>query len=453
VIPARRSSAPILLALLALPLYFISLGNVGIIGPDEARYAAIGIEMAQSADWITPRLWGEVWLEKPPLTYWLVAIGQWSGLAPEVASRCCMALLSLAYLIFQFFALQRLFGERAAWFATAPLATSAGWVVYSQFALTDLPMSVALGVAWLVFAQWLEEDSAKPPWAAGALLGMAVLAKGLLPLALFLPALWLSRTRWRALLWLTLPFLLVAGPWYGLMFSTHGEQFWQEFFVRHHFQRFTSEAVQHVQPFWFYLAVLPGIIFPWSGFVFALRWPRAMKPAEKLLLWSFVFGLLFLSASRNKLPGYILPLLVPFFALTGLQLSRRANANRWLAPAFVLLAVLPSLPALLPVALNEGLSRSDFDLSLTALLIGLLVAVAVWWWRPGRTLALGVTAIALLVVWLKLSLYPLLDEKVSARARWQRERLNCNPTASRGYHYSLSFYLQREAKPCESAPR
>jgi 4-amino-4-deoxy-L-arabinose transferase-like glycosyltransferase len=70
--------------LLAIPLlyllYFFGLTNAGLVGPDEPRYAAIARQMAQSGDWITPRLWGEPWFEKPALLYWLSGIAA-SGLA------------------------------------------------------------------------------------------------------------------------------------------------------------------------------------------------------------------------------------------------------------------------------------------------------------------------------------------------------------------------------------
>ena len=68
---------------LALPaaylLYFFRLGAIGLIGPDEPRYAAIGRAMAASGDWITPRLWGQPWFEKPALLYWMSGAAFGSG--------------------------------------------------------------------------------------------------------------------------------------------------------------------------------------------------------------------------------------------------------------------------------------------------------------------------------------------------------------------------------------
>ena len=54
-------------------LYFFGLTRTGLLGPDEPRYAAIGRAMARSGDWITPRLWGPPWFEKPALLYWMTA--------------------------------------------------------------------------------------------------------------------------------------------------------------------------------------------------------------------------------------------------------------------------------------------------------------------------------------------------------------------------------------------
>jgi len=78
-------------AVIALPLayllFFFHLTAVGLIGPDEPRYASIGREMAASGDWITPRLNGQPWFEKPALLYWMQATAFRAHLGPELAPR------------------------------------------------------------------------------------------------------------------------------------------------------------------------------------------------------------------------------------------------------------------------------------------------------------------------------------------------------------------------------
>ncbi|MBV9936932.1 MAG: hypothetical protein JO150_00390, partial [Acidobacteriaceae bacterium] len=85
---ATRQYFPIAaLAIAIAVLYLYNLDGVGILGPDEPRYAAIGRAMAQTGDWITPKLWGQPWFEKPPLLYWLTAMGTASGLGPDLCGR------------------------------------------------------------------------------------------------------------------------------------------------------------------------------------------------------------------------------------------------------------------------------------------------------------------------------------------------------------------------------
>ena len=91
----------IALAFCALfPLYCFRLDGVGMLGPDEPRYAAIGHAMAASGDWVTPRLWDEPWFEKPALLYWMVAAGYKLGLNPELAPRIPVVAASLGFLVF-----------------------------------------------------------------------------------------------------------------------------------------------------------------------------------------------------------------------------------------------------------------------------------------------------------------------------------------------------------------
>src|SRR5215470_1849698 len=100
-------------ALLIYFLYFFHLTAAGMLGPDEPRYAAIGREMARSGDWITPRLWGEPWFEKPALLYWMTGIGFRLGLGEDAAPRLPVAIVSAAFLVAFFYVLRRQVGERA----------------------------------------------------------------------------------------------------------------------------------------------------------------------------------------------------------------------------------------------------------------------------------------------------------------------------------------------------
>src|SRR5215831_11593486 len=131
--------------LLAIPalffLYLFGLAGVGLLSTDEPRYAAIGREMAHSGDWVTPRLWGEPWFEKPALLYWMTASAFRFGLDNDWSPRLPVAGLSLLFLGFFYWRLKAEFGRAAAGYSTAVLATSAGWVAYSHAAIVDLPLA------------------------------------------------------------------------------------------------------------------------------------------------------------------------------------------------------------------------------------------------------------------------------------------------------------------------
>src|SRR5579862_3747048 len=314
---ARRAAFLLLVAAGLFFLYFFGLTRTGLIGPDEPRYAAIGRAMAATGDWVTPRLWGAPWFEKPALLYWMTAAGFKLGLGPELAPRLPVALASVAFLIYFFVVLRREFGDRAAAYSAAILATSSGWLAYSQVALTDLPMSAAFAAAMLTMLAPLAGVASFV--IAGILLGLAILAKGLVPLVLFIPALWFLRHRIRDLAILFVAAAFVAAPWYVLVTLRNGPQFLEEFFWKQQFGRFLTGALEHGQPVWFYVPVLLVGLFPWLPML-ALLFTRPLyrdRRAQFLLAW-FIWGFVFFSASRNKLPGYLLPLLPPLAALLGI---------------------------------------------------------------------------------------------------------------------------------------
>ena len=120
--------------------------------------------------------------------------------------------------------------------------------------------------------------------------------------------------------------LVVAAPWYRLCYLKNGAPFVRTFFWEHHFRPFLTSGLQHPQPFWFYLPVLAGSLFPWTPVYRAVvqRTP-VVRSAPRLSVGLGVFGLLFFSGAMNKLHGYILPLVPAAAALTGVALAKTAG--------------------------------------------------------------------------------------------------------------------------------
>ena len=453
-------------------VYLSSLGRVGFLGPDEPRYASIGREMAHSGDWVTPRLDGSPWFEKSPLLYWMTGVGHKLHLAfsgiDEWAARLPLALASLAFLWFFHRTLAREFSPRLALAATGILATSAGWVAYTFVSVTDLPMSAALGAAMLigVFGPSAIPSRARQTtvlgiW-AGVFLGLAVLAKGFVPMVLIAPVLLVARRMRVAML---TSCIVVAAPWYVLCYLRNGPVFWNEFFWKHHVDRFLHPTLDHPQPFWYYVPVLLAGLFPWTLLAGLLFRPKTYRDdrIRFLVLW-LVFGLVFFSAAQNKLPGYVLPLLPVLAIVLAFALDKTPVAGWWIGACTMLLIATPAIAALLPDALPSGITSAHFSIGRVARGWPFaLAAGAVFWlaWlakeQPGkRQQAMIVAALASLgaIAYLKFAALPVLDQRYSVRAFWRTHAQQleaadiCVKDVRREWVYGLNYYAGRPLPEC-----
>ncbi len=447
-------------------LYFFRLDAMGLVGPDEPRYAAIGREMARSGDWITPRLWGTPWFEKPVLIYWMTGLANLAGFNPDLAPRVPVALLSSAFLIFFFFRLKREWGWQPAFYSAAILASSAAWVAFSQSGVTDLPLAATFGSALLLALPWIQNGERRVLPLAAASLGLAVLAKGLVPLVLVLPVFWFGRRHLKDLLRpaVLLAFFATALPWYVLCTLKNGTPFLSTFFLEHQLGRFSSEALQHVQPFWFYVPVLLASFFPWTALLaLPLRRTLYQEPHARVLAAVALWGFLFFSLSTNKLGGYLLPLLPPIAALIGLGLFRARFAAPWLLLPALSLAWVPVVGALLPIAIASGLSRAwpvplivRFRAALLMLPLMMAGATALLaervnkrHWAVAGLFALTVGSVA----WLKITSVPEIDREASARGLYLKvhsQRADfCTGPMPRAWPYALNYYFDRVIPPCK----
>jgi hypothetical protein len=243
------------------------------------------------------------------------------------------------------------------------------------------------------------------------------------------------------------------------MYERHGMLFVREFFLKHHFERFYSSALQHVQPWYYYVPVLLAALFPWTPMLAIFAGQRTVKwdPRRSLLLATVVFGFVFFSVSLNKLPGYLLPLLPPLLVLLGAELEGRTLVDlgkKWLVGPAILIALVPLIAKGLPDALAAG-KASAFHLGHlgpTDLFYVAAPLAALWLGRRSWLITLLVLCVVAGGMLVKGPAYKALDKQVSARGLWreiERRHLTvCDGGINRDWAYGLSFYRGSELPVC-----
>lgn len=329
----QRFKEPLTLLLLAAAAYlffFHGLSSIGLLGPDEPRYAAVARAMYETGDYVTPRLHGMPWFEKPVLVYWLAAISFRIFGVGEFAARLPSAVSATVTLFLMYFVCRRLWGRATAVWASLILASCAGYLAFSRAGSMDMVLTACLAIAFLSFLMGCNTRDSRRRWwflAFYTFVGFGVLAKG--PVAILLPALSLffylllqgRRDEWKE--WYpayALAILVVAAPWYIAVIRANGYEFVQVFIINQNFERFTSTVHGHQRPFYFYLPDLMMLTFPWTFMLIpALR--RTMDRNDRILFWLAVVPVVFFSLSGSKLPGYILPSVPPIAILCARAIS------------------------------------------------------------------------------------------------------------------------------------
>lgn len=325
--------ALLLLMIVSAALLFPNLAYP-LIEPDEGRYAEIAREMLSRGDWIVPRFQKQAYLDKPPLFYWLCA-GSYALFGPhEWSARLVPALAAWCTVLTTFGFGSRLCGVRAALLGSLTMTLSFGFVSCGRFLVLD--SLLALLVSGSLFTAHAAVSGTRFRWGywlvSAVLCGLGVLTKGPVAFALLAPPtivhVWLSRERgMRQVRKWSIYAAVTAGislPWYLLVLE-QAPGFFHHFVWTHHIQRFLSGS-NHAEPMWFYLPVLFLSCMPWGLLLFPLlkylvsphRHIRNRQSASIgfLVLWSG-WCLLFFSASRGKLPTYILPAIPAVMLLLG----------------------------------------------------------------------------------------------------------------------------------------
>lgn len=382
----------ILLACLAIA-WFGPLDQRRLIKPDEGRYAEIAQEMADSGDWVTPRLNGIKYFEKPPLQYWVTAAAFRGFGEHDWTARLWPAVTGFLGILLTCLTARRLFCFEAGWLAAAALASSFFYLVIGRFNTLDMGLCFFLQLTFSGFliAQFGSAGAAERrtwmliAWAGAAL---AVLSKGLI--SLVLPGatllIYSLATRdfsaWRRLY--LLPglalFVAIAAPWHMLA-AAQNPEFAHFYFIHEHFQRFLTTAHGRVEPWWYFVPVLFAAALPWSTLAchaVVAQWQDAGESGRALrflAIWCG-FTLLFFSLSGSKLPSYILPILPASALIVGAFLTRVTAKAMTIHSALTVVLAAGAL-ALLPRVTDRADAETPLAL-LQAYEMVLLGAAAIW---------------------------------------------------------------------------
>ncbi|MBI1244335.1 MAG: phospholipid carrier-dependent glycosyltransferase [Alphaproteobacteria bacterium] len=325
------------LAVLIGGFFLLFLGHRPLAVPSEARYAELGREMIHSGDWITPRINGIKYFEKPPLFYWVQAAATGLFGMSEFALRLATTLFAVAGSLLAYVVGRKLFDRSTGIVSCAVMSTMLLWFALSRIILLDVPVGVFLSLslgAFLFAVRDPPESRARKFWiytmyvAAAA----ATLTKGLI--GIVFPGLvigtWIVLTwNWRLLTQVRLVggllvFLLLTVPWHILV-GLKSPEFFHFYFVHEHWDRFTTTVHGRTQPWWFFFAILFVGSFPWIGFVLQSIWRNLAGSIARsdeakanlfLALWFWLI-LIFYSVSDSKLIPYVTPLLIPMAIFVG----------------------------------------------------------------------------------------------------------------------------------------
>ena len=386
-----------------------------LVRPDEGRYAEIAREMALSSDYVTPRLNGLKYFEKPPMQYWATALAISAFGQNDFTARWWPLFSGFFGLVLVWLTVRALAGKNVAWVSVSLLGAMIYYFVIAHINTIDMGLvafmtltmvglirgfgihgqSIAKARGWMIAA-----------WAGAAL---SFLSKGLigivLPGAIFVLYLLMSR-QWRLLariewIWGPLTFVMIALPW-PLLVQARNPEWAHFFFIYEHFERFANIEHGREGVIYYFVPILIVGLLPWTPALLGLfrRDARAaitetyakarLNVPLFLTIWC-VFLFIFFSVSRSKLPSYLLPTVPAFAMLFAPMLMRMSDVN--FTRLLVAMTLIP-IGLIVAAAINDRFESGAYTpemvnqyaayFALSALLYAAAISAAWWLNRKSR---------------------------------------------------------------------
>ncbi|MCH4166332.1 MAG: glycosyltransferase family 39 protein [Megasphaera sp.] len=310
----RNRTFFIILAVGAFLFFLIGNGALAITDPVESNYALTAKEMVLCGDWISPRIYGAFWYDKPVFLYWMLCLSYTVFGFTDFASRLPSAFFGAASIVLAaWFMLQQTGKKSLALLLAAMTATSLEVWLISHAIITDqILFFFTIGTMFLAYIG-ITKNRQACVIAAYAMAAGAVLTKG--PVGIVLPGIFLLvfaalrhnlayAKRLFPPLGIVL-FLALGLLWYGPMYSRHGMDFVNGFLGFNNVVRATVSEHPEANVWYYYLVLVPLSLLPWTGPCLYALWQRRSRSDEYIYMAVWAIGtILFYTFMATKYPTY-----------------------------------------------------------------------------------------------------------------------------------------------------
>lgn len=338
-ITSARSRDICLGVFLASFLFYLLYSHlIPITDPVESNYALTAKEMVMSSDWLSPRIYGSVWFDKPVFFYWLTAAAFKVFGFSDLAARVVPALFAAVGIVLVYWFLTKVTERSVAFTGAFILATSLEYMLLAKFVITDMVFFVFNSAAIVFFYLGYSNTNRTKRWylAMYGSLALAVLTKGpvglLLPGLVILVFLGLQRNFAELRNMFVLPgifiFSIIALPWYWLMYINYGAEFLNTFLGVHNYLRATVSEHPKDNVIYYYAVVFILSMLPWSFLALkavVAQHEELLSQKSQLLLLSLVWAVtyfMFYSSMATKYLTYTFPALFPMAILTAIYVNK-----------------------------------------------------------------------------------------------------------------------------------
>jgi 4-amino-4-deoxy-L-arabinose transferase-like glycosyltransferase len=371
-----------LLLLLTAFTFFFLLGSRALNEPDEGRYSEIAREMIETGDWLVPHFWYLPHLDKPPMTYWLVAASMKIFGQNEWAVRLPVALAGISGIFATFLLGCAIGGRRVGFWSALILQSSLLYFVMARMLTTDIFLTQF--VTWAIYFFWrswaavkAESGKRQSEFFCWHLAGWAAITLGFLtkgPIAPAIPvvsfaALLIFRRKEISKKRILVAglfggfavFLILAAPWFRIVFQRVPQSAHYMILGQAAGHLLGTTIKNRTGSLFYFFAILAVGLLPWAillGWLWRKNHWRNLDSKSKegwllLNVWA-IFTFVLFSFSQSKLPAYILPIFPALAILLALRFFGGEQKNK-IAPALAWQVYLASsllLPAIFPLLLK-----------------------------------------------------------------------------------------------------